>query len=479
MGTYKLVTDNKNTFFTNNKLTIGTAAPTSGTHAAGDLVISSSANSTAFGWVCTAAGTPGTWKVLKSGSDVTLSSLGAAASSHTHNYAASTSAGGGASGVVVSNDTSNKLYLTGVTATTANSGTVRTSTPYMAGGTITATTFSGALSGNATTATTLKNARNITIGNKTNSFNGSAAISFTLSDIGAAAASHTHSYLPLTGGELSGRLSAWGHLSLPTSGGMWITGMDITKPSIGVTTQQTSGSYHPVLGVMTYSGNYVNLGGINNDFGFYGYDYGRTENGIDWQFSFDTANKIINTDMDIYAKANTGYFGALVLSNNHSLYGTGTNGAMYNICGLDSSNHVYIGWGSEAYTDHRNTSFFHDAIRIKRNIGEMLISVYDNPVRTEFVWYNSSLGDWDWANKFYFDVNGQFYAGKQVSIAGHRITPYSENGVSIINPAGSEFSGLEVKELWIGPYTGATYKFVVSPSAPSSPSWGTVWVQNG
>ena len=72
MGTYKLVTDNKNTFFTNNKLTIGIAAPTSGTHAAGDLVISSSANSTAFGWVCTAAGTPGTWKVLKSGSDVTL-----------------------------------------------------------------------------------------------------------------------------------------------------------------------------------------------------------------------------------------------------------------------------------------------------------------------------------------------------------------------------------------------------------------------
>ena len=69
--------------------------------------------------------------------NITPSAIGAAASSHTHSYAASESAGGGASGVKVSNDTTNKLYLTGVTATTANSGTIRTSHPYMAGGTIT------------------------------------------------------------------------------------------------------------------------------------------------------------------------------------------------------------------------------------------------------------------------------------------------------------------------------------------------------
>ena len=50
----------------------------------------------------------------------------------------------------------------------------------------------GSLSGNASTATTLKNARNITIGNKLNSFNGSADISYSISDIGAAPASHTH-----------------------------------------------------------------------------------------------------------------------------------------------------------------------------------------------------------------------------------------------------------------------------------------------
>lgn len=52
---------------------------------------------------------------------------------------------------------------------------------------------------NVASATKLQTARNITIGNKTNSFDGSGAISFTLSDIGAAAASHgTHLSLGTT-----------------------------------------------------------------------------------------------------------------------------------------------------------------------------------------------------------------------------------------------------------------------------------------
>ena len=48
------------------------------------------------------------------------------------------------------------------------------------------------LQGNSSTATTLKTARNFTIGNTTKSFNGSANVSWTLSEIGAAAADHTH-----------------------------------------------------------------------------------------------------------------------------------------------------------------------------------------------------------------------------------------------------------------------------------------------
>ena len=48
---------------------------------------------------------------------------------------------------------------------------------------------SSSAGGAATSATKLANARNITIGNKTNSFNGTAAITYTLADIGAANAS--------------------------------------------------------------------------------------------------------------------------------------------------------------------------------------------------------------------------------------------------------------------------------------------------
>ena len=76
-------------------------------------------------------------------------------------------------------------------------------------GNITAPTFIGALNGNASTATTLATARNITIGNITRSFNGSANIAFSLTDIGAAASNHTHNnYLQLSGGTMTGAINS-------------------------------------------------------------------------------------------------------------------------------------------------------------------------------------------------------------------------------------------------------------------------------
>ena len=52
--------------------------------------------------------------------------------------------------------------------------------------------ITGALSGNATTATTLQTPRTLTIGNTGKSFNGSSNVSWSLSEIGAAATKHTH-----------------------------------------------------------------------------------------------------------------------------------------------------------------------------------------------------------------------------------------------------------------------------------------------
>lgn len=46
-------------------VTWGTAAPTTGTHANGDIRWNTSpAAGTNIGWVCTSAGTPGTWKAF-------------------------------------------------------------------------------------------------------------------------------------------------------------------------------------------------------------------------------------------------------------------------------------------------------------------------------------------------------------------------------------------------------------------------------
>lgn len=100
--------------------------------------------------------------------NITPAAIGAAASSHTHNYAGSSSAGGNANAAV-------KLA-------TARS--------------INGTNFDG--TGNITTAN-WGTARNIQIGNTAKSVNGSANITWSLSEIGAAASSHTHNSLTSRG----------------------------------------------------------------------------------------------------------------------------------------------------------------------------------------------------------------------------------------------------------------------------------------
>jgi hypothetical protein len=62
--------------------------------------------------------------------------------------------------------------------------------------------------GNADTATKWKTSRKLTIGSTGKNVNGGSNVSWTLAEIGAAAASHTHDYLPLSGGTLTGMLTA-------------------------------------------------------------------------------------------------------------------------------------------------------------------------------------------------------------------------------------------------------------------------------
>lgn len=111
---------------------------------------------------------------------------------------------------------------TAVTTSVNGSGNVNLKLP---------ATIKATLTGNASTATTLANARTIngtsfngsanittanwgtartiTIGNTGKSVNGSANVTWSLSEIGAAASSHTHNtYLPLAGGAMTGTISS-------------------------------------------------------------------------------------------------------------------------------------------------------------------------------------------------------------------------------------------------------------------------------
>lgn len=128
----------------------------------------------------------GTNKVYHPGNKPTPADIGAATSSHTHNYAGSSSAGGAATSA---------LACTGNSATATTLQTART---------INGTSFNG--SANITTAN-WGTARTITIGNSGKSVNGSGNVTWTLAEIGAAAESHTHSYLPLSGGTLTGHIA--------------------------------------------------------------------------------------------------------------------------------------------------------------------------------------------------------------------------------------------------------------------------------
>ena len=207
---------------------------------------------------------------------------GKAASSHSHSVASTSAAGflpklGGG--------TTNYLRADGTWAKPPDTNTTYTLSSF--GITATATELNK-LDGVTTTATQL-NYLNTLTGNVQTQLNGKAA------------SSHSHSYLPLAGGTLTGRLTANGRISAPTSGGAWTTGMTVTNATLGITTTNSSGSYHPIIACKTYGGHFWNLGTITNTVGFYGFKSGRTANGTDWAFTIDVTTGNVNSTDQITA----------------------------------------------------------------------------------------------------------------------------------------------------------------------------------
>lgn len=102
-------------------------------------------------------------------------------------------------------------------------------------------------------------------------------------------------YLPLTGGTMTGKIQA------PTVGGSWISGMTLSNATLGITTKNSSGSYHPIIACKTYNNHIWNLGTITDTVGLYGFKSGRTANGTDWSFTINVTNGAVSSTGGITA----------------------------------------------------------------------------------------------------------------------------------------------------------------------------------
>ena len=279
-------------------------------------------------------------KVYHEGNKPKPKDIGAAPETHTHNYASATTPGGsaehaikatedslgqridtyikglsvsgrtitytrgdGTTGTITTQDnntdtkvtntlnTTAKAYITGTTNSATNTGTqVFDTNVYLdtTAGTLTATTFKGALQGNAATATSATSAasatqlatartingtsfngtgnittanwgtaRNIQIGNSSKSVNGSSNMTWTLAEIGAAPDGHTHSYLPLTGGTMTGVITSSINTGTHLDGNKGKSIINSTNTAGGYTALIKSNSTNGYFTQVTYQGNHL------------------------------------------------------------------------------------------------------------------------------------------------------------------------------------------------------------------------------
>lgn len=125
---------------------------------------------------------------------------------------------------------------------------------------ITAKSFNG----NASSATKLATARTLTIGNTGKTFDGTSNVSWSLSEIGVAAASHTHPYLPLLGGTMTGAITG---ITTSTS---WINMSH--EGAFKMTTAASNGGAAAALSIKTNTGSW-GIGGLSGNDNLY-FTYG-------------------------------------------------------------------------------------------------------------------------------------------------------------------------------------------------------------
>lgn len=217
--------------------------------------------------------------------------------------------------------------------------------------------------------------------------------------------------VPLSGGTMSGRLTANGGITVQCPGGSWITGKNnLTNLPITSSTQISEASYHPMIGAKLFNGDVVNLGGLGNTFGFYGYAASRTENGVDWQFTFDSGNRNTYTNMNFSCDGNI-TTSKYVNINAWSGYGSGTASFWYN--GNSGNVQCNAGILTDRAFDAGWHCNFRDGFSIPTrdsNRYGVLFNTYGNGDNSylEIARRNSANSDWDWGGSMKLYPAGLF-----------------------------------------------------------------------
>ena len=285
------------------------------------------------------------------------------------------------------NGSSGKTYnMDSLAANTANTlATART---------INGTSFNG--SANITTAN-WGTARDITIGNTTKSVNGSANVSWTAAEIGVASindsttatgtvwsSNKTQVQINTSYNTMSQKVDALEesiNRDFVSKNGSTMTGDLTIKKSNGAASKlnvhrtMNSNDMQGTLDIYAHNGGSVALSTNNKTSGKQtsSYVFGgdalwspRNADGTvpsiglsDYRFEKAWFNKLdvkdaIFTSGNLIVQGQT-TLGATVLNNNTSLYGCNTSGTQINICGVDTSNNIYLGWNNQTYINVNNT----------------------------------------------------------------------------------------------------------------------------
>lgn len=147
---------------------------------------------------------------------------------------------------------------------------------------------------------------------------------------GKAASSHSHSYLPLSGGTLTGAVTHNAKNNrYSCSGGSWINGKTATNvPIVFPTASTMDGSrYDPYMWGQNSDGDVWNFGaGASNKVGFFGFNSGRTANGSDWSVYMNITTGRLTSTAGFTGALSGNATTATTLQTARTINGTSFNG---------------------------------------------------------------------------------------------------------------------------------------------------------